>query len=64
MDTPSDAPEACPVCGVAYFSVSRHGADEEGLLINLRENERFARVCVDAIEGGGVDFYHHDHGQV
>jgi hypothetical protein len=63
MYVPSDAPEDCPVCDVGYHSVSRHGVEEHGLLVNLAENERFARVCVDAVEGG-MDFYHHDHGQV
>lgn len=34
--------------------------------MNLRANERYARVCFDpvAVDGGArVDFYHHTHAQ-
>lgn len=55
-----DPPERCPVCDTAYDSVSVH---EEGLLINLLDNERYRRVCVEPIEGPRVRFFHHTHDQ-
>lgn len=63
MEVPPAAPDVCPVCGAAYDSVSRHG---DGLLINLRENGRYGRVCVDPVAADGearVQFYHHTHEQ-
>lgn len=54
----------CPVCGVAYDSVSVHDA---GLLVNLLDNERYRRVCFEPTlsEDGRalVRFYHHTHAQ-
>ncbi|WP_439026477.1 hypothetical protein [Haloarchaeobius sp. DT45] len=60
MDVPADAPEACPVCAQAYDSVSDHGS---GLMINLLDNERYQRVCVEPIDGPRIRFYHHTHAQ-
>ncbi|MBB6645262.1 hypothetical protein [Halobellus ruber] len=60
---PDDAPEHCPVCGDAYGSVSEHDA---GLMVNLRDNERYRRVCFDPVAVDGeprVRFYHHTHDQ-
>jgi hypothetical protein len=57
-------PEVCPVCDVAYDSVSVHDA---GLLVNLLDNERYRRVCFEPIAAADgtplVRFYHHTHGQ-
>ncbi|MFB6080831.1 MAG: hypothetical protein ABEJ81_07530 [Haloferacaceae archaeon] len=64
MDVPDDPPTVCPVCGATYDAVSVH---EEGLMVNLRESERFRRACVSPVERGGVpavEFYHHTHAQV
>ena len=63
MEQPTDPPERCPVCDTAYDSVSRH---EDGLVVALRENERYGRVCFDPVSVAGkacVDFYHHTHEQ-
>lgn len=67
---PPLAPEAiadldvCPVCDVAYDSVSVHDA---GLLVNLLDNERYRRVCFEPIAATDgtplVRFYHHTHDQ-
>lgn len=64
MDVPNDIPEDCPVCAAPYESVSRH---EGGLMVNMRTNERYRRVCFAPHDAGGtptVDFYHHTHAQV
>ena len=59
-----DAEPECPVCGVAYESVSTH---DSGLLVNLRDNERYRRVCFEpfADDAGQplVRFFHHTHAQ-
>jgi hypothetical protein len=59
-----DAPERCPICETAYDSVSVH---EEGVAVNLIENERFRRVCFEPIVGdensAQLRFYHHTHEQ-
>jgi hypothetical protein len=58
-----DAPPVCPVCERPYDSVSRH---DDGLLVNLLDNERYRRVCFDPVaveETACVDFYHHTHEQ-
>ncbi|GAB7093264.1 hypothetical protein JCM30237_04160 [Halolamina litorea] len=67
MEVPDDAPDDCPVCGAPYDSVSRHA---DGLMVSLRETERYARVCFDPVtvvtdDGpqGRIDFYHHTHEQ-
>ena len=65
MERPADPPARCPVCGTDYESVSRH-AERDGLVVNLRENRRYARVCFDPVTVGAsarVDFYHHTHEQ-
>lgn len=65
MERPADPPDRCPVCGAAYESVSRH-AERDGLVVNLRPNRRYARVCFDPVTVGTsarVDFYHHTHEQ-
>ncbi|MFB6161022.1 MAG: hypothetical protein ABEJ61_07575 [Haloferacaceae archaeon] len=64
MEVPDDPPERCPVCDATYDSVSIH---ESGLMINLSENERYRRACVDPVGTDGtpaVAFYHHTHAQV
>jgi hypothetical protein len=66
VERPNDPPARCPVCSTPYETVSRHGADD-GLVVNLRANRRYARVCFDPLEtadGGRVDFYHHRHDDV
>jgi hypothetical protein len=66
VERPSDPPATCPVCTAPYESVSRHGEDD-GLVVNLRENRRYARVCFDPLgheDSGVVDFYHHTHEDV
>ena len=65
MERPADPPARCPVCGADYESVSRH-AERDGLVVNLRENRRYARVCFDPVTveaSARVDFYHHTHEQ-
>jgi hypothetical protein len=64
MRVPGDAPPRCPVCGADYDSVSAH---DDGLLVNLLDNERYRRVCFDPVAGDSaplVYFYHHTHEQV
>jgi hypothetical protein len=57
-------PVRCPVCGADFESVSVH---DEGLLVNLLDNERFRRVCFEPVsdEDGTplVRFFHHTHEQ-
>ncbi|WP_153553764.1 hypothetical protein [Halomicrobium sp. LC1Hm] len=57
-----EPPERCPICETAYDSVSVH---EEGVAVNLIENERFRRVCFEPVDDGGpqLRFYHHTHEQ-
>jgi len=57
-----EPPERCPICETAYDSASVH---EEGVAVNLIENERFRRVCFEPIDDGGpqLRFYHHTHEQ-
>jgi hypothetical protein len=65
VERPPDPPARCPVCDAAYESISRHG-EADGLVVNLRYNERYARVCFDPLSAEGtarVDFYHHTHAQ-
>jgi hypothetical protein len=64
MEVPDDPPAVCPVCGAAYDSVSVH---EEGLMVNLRETERYRRACLAPVEREdepAAEFYHHTHAQV
>jgi hypothetical protein len=64
MEVPDDPPERCPACEARYDSVSVH---ESGLMINLRDTERYRRACVDPVTRDGdpaVAFYHHTHAQV
>ncbi|ELZ26591.1 hypothetical protein C474_19369 [Halogeometricum pallidum JCM 14848] len=64
MRVPDDAPPTCPVCGVAYDSVSEHDA---GLMVNLLDNVAYRRVCFDPVILDGrahVRFYHHTHRRV
>lgn len=56
---PTDAPSNCPVCGRVYDVVTRH---RSGLMVSLRENERYERVCFEPVSVDGearLDFYHH-----
>lgn len=58
-----DPPERCPICETPYDSVSVH---EQGVAVNLVENEQFRRVCFEPIErddGTRLRFYHHTHEQ-
>jgi hypothetical protein len=54
--------DRCPVCAVAYDSVSVH---ETGLMVNLLDNERYRRVCFEPIGDNNprIKFYHHTHEQ-
>ena len=64
MEVPSDPPERCPACGAPHDSVSVH---ETGLMVNMRDNERYRRVCFTPVERDGepaIAFYHHTHAQV
>lgn len=61
---PEDPPAVCGACGEQYDSVSVH---DDGLLVNLHDNERYQRVCFEPAERDGepvVRFYHHTHEQV
>jgi hypothetical protein len=60
MYRPADPPDPCPVCATAYDSVSVH---ESGLMVNLLDNERYRRVCLEPVEGPEMRFYHHTHEQ-
>jgi hypothetical protein len=56
---PLDPPATCPVCGGDYESVTRH---RSGLMVALRENERYEWVCFDPVlvrDEARLDFYHH-----
>jgi hypothetical protein len=55
-----ERPDRCPVCETGYESVSVH---EGGLMVNLLDNERYRRVCVEPVEGPRVQFFHHTHEQ-
>lgn len=60
---PGDAPPECPTCGRAYESVTVHTG---GIMVNLLENERYHRVCLEPEEREGdaaLYFYHHTHQQ-
>jgi hypothetical protein len=64
MRVPDDAPPVCPVCGLAYDSLSEH---DGGLMVNLLDNDRYRRVCFDPVDVDGrahVHFYHHTHEHV
>jgi hypothetical protein len=66
VERPRDPPERCPVCSTPYETVSRHD-EGDGLVVNLRANRRYARVCFDPLpreSTGVVDFYHHTHEDV
>ncbi|MFC7077614.1 hypothetical protein [Haloarcula halophila] len=45
-DTEPDEPVVCPVCGSAFSSASLH---DEGLLVELGDDSRFDRVCVEPV---------------
>lgn len=62
-DVPENPPQTCPTCGRAYESVTVHA---DGLMVNLLENERYHRVCLEPDERDGdavLQFYHHTHQQ-
>jgi hypothetical protein len=66
MEVPADAPDVCPVCDVAYDSVSEHDA---GVMVNLLDNAMYRRVCFEPIAETDKDeprlrFYHHTHEEV
>jgi hypothetical protein len=61
MEDPGEAPAVCPVCEHAFDSVSVH---DSGVMINLLDNERYQRVCLEPISDGRaalLRFYHHTH---
>lgn len=63
MNVPDEVPDTCPVCEAAYDSVSEH---EDGLIVNLLDNDHYRRVCFDPVLVDGdarVRFYHHTHEQ-
>lgn len=45
-DTDADRPVVCPVCGADFESVSVH---DEGVMVNLLDNDRFQRVCFQPV---------------
>jgi len=59
-----DGPVICPVCGAAFESVSVH---DEGLMVNMRDNDRYQRVCLEPVSDDAgtplVRFFHHTHEQ-
>ena len=62
-DDPAE-PVICPVCGADFESVSLH---DEGLMVNMRENDRYRRVCLEPVGDGNtpcIRFFHHTHEQV
>ena len=62
-DSGSDGPVLCPVCGADFESVSVH---DEGLLVNMRDNDRYRRVCLEPVSDDGtpsIRFFHHTHEQ-
>ncbi|SDM20266.1 hypothetical protein SAMN04487949_1258 [Halogranum gelatinilyticum] len=64
MEVPADAAEVCPVCDVAYDSVSEHDA---GVMVNLLDNRMYRRVCFEPVAGAEAPrlrFYHHTHEEV
>jgi hypothetical protein len=64
MDVPVDAPSLCPVCDVAYDSVSEH---DDGVMVNLLDNALYHRVCFEPLAHSDeprIRFYHHTHEQV
>jgi hypothetical protein len=61
-DGPTE-PVICPVCGAPFESVSVH---DEGLMVNMRDNDRYQRVCLEPVGDGGephIRFFHHTHEQ-
>ncbi|MBV0923172.1 hypothetical protein KTS45_03070 [Halomicroarcula limicola] len=63
-DTDVDRPVVCPVCGADFESVSVH---DEGVMVNLLDNDRFQRVCFQPVSDDAgaplVRFFHHTHEQ-
>ena len=56
-------PVICTVCGAAFESVSVH---DEGLMVNMRDNDRYQRVCLEPVGDGDtplIRFFHHTHEQ-
>lgn len=65
--TDGDAPAKpviCPVCGAEFESVSVH---DEGLMVTMRDNDRYQRVCLEPVSDDTgaplVRFFHHTHEQ-
>jgi len=59
----TDEPVVCPVCGSDFESISVH---DEGVMVNLLDNEAFRRVCFQPVAGDEaplVRFFHHTHEQ-
>lgn len=55
----ADDPVICPVCGTDFESVSVH---DEGVMVNLLDNDRFQRVCFQPFSDDGTPllrFFHH-----
>jgi len=62
-DEAPSKPVICPVCGMDFESVSVH---DEGLMVNMRDNDRYQRVCLEPVtvdETAVVRFFHHTHEQ-
>ncbi|WP_236039227.1 DUF2225 domain-containing protein [Haloarcula salinisoli] len=56
-------PVICPVCGTDFETVSVH---DEGLMVNMRDNDRYQRVCLEPVSDDGtalIRFFHHTHEQ-
>lgn len=61
--TGSEEPVICPVCGTDFESVSVH---DEGVMVNLLDNDRYQRVCFQPVSDDDTPllrFFHHTHEQ-
>jgi len=62
-ETDPEDPVICPVCGADFEAVSVH---DEGLMVNMRDNDRYRRVCLEPVSDDGtalIRFFHHTHEQ-
>ena len=62
-DSQRTEPVICPVCGTDFESVSVH---DEGVMVNLLDNDRYQRVCFQPVsddETPLLRFFHHTHEQ-
>ena len=63
-DAEPTEPVICPVCGAAFDSLSVH---DEGVMVNLLDNDRYHRVCFQPVSDDEdtplLRFFHHTHDQ-